>query len=433
MPRKPTKSACEVAEEMLVAAVLNVGSCETEVTLTAGHFEQSSMGSAFVSAVSILNAGATVSPEAVAVESSRLGLVPIDIPTLKQICESYPIIGTKDIDRLASEVLRYSELRRIEASCREAIADIRRGSVDPATVANSLQTAIVKSDASGKIPMDSALVAANVVNESIRKKKNPSAGGWPTGLVDLDKYIGNIVPGRQIVIAGRPGMGKTALASCIVAGVLKKDDLGAIMFSLEMTPDQMESRTISSAIGVPTSRIMSGELSDDEMAKLVGWAAKREPDKLYIESGVQNVAQMVSRVRWAKTRLAAKGRKLSLVVLDYVQLLAGYGNSREQAIAEISRATKLLALEMGICVILVAQLNRQVEMREGKVPMMSDLRESGSLEQDADQVLLCFREHYYNGNAPEDEAKVIIAKNRWGPTETVLLGWDGARTLFYNR
>jgi len=286
--------------------------------------------------------------------------------------------------------------------------------------------------------------------------------GLATGLKDLDRMMGGLQKSDLIILAGRPGMGKSALASNIAFNVAKvweggtradgriETTNGGIVgfFSLEMSAEQLATRIISEQAEIPSNRIRRGEIEPADFDRIAETAREMERIPFYIdETGGLSIAQLAARARRLKRQ-----RGLDLLVVDYVQLLAGSTRrameGRVQEVTEITTSLKALAKELNIPVLALSQLSRQVENRDDKRPQLSDLRESGSIEQDADVVMFVFREEYYLRNkeprpgseehfnwqremeAVHGRAEVIIGKQRHGPTGTVAMHFKGEMTRF---
>ena len=288
--------------------------------------------------------------------------------------------------------------------------------------------------------------------------------GIASGLRDLDRRMGGLQPSDLIILAGRPGMGKTSLATNIAFniaqayepvqqadGSFKARNGGVVgFFSLEMSSEQLATRIISEQTEIPSSKIRRGEINEADFEKLVACSQMMQKLPLFIDqTGGISIAQLSARARRLKRQ-----RGLDVIVVDYVQLMQGTSNraaqNRVQEITEITTGLKALAKELNVPILALSQLSRQVESREDKRPQLSDLRESGSIEQDADVVLFVFREEYYLHNrepkpGTEDyfkweaqmhelrgKAEVIIAKQRHGPTGIVGLGFQAEFTRFFD-
>ncbi|MGH7832230.1 MAG: replicative DNA helicase, partial [Candidatus Binatia bacterium] len=236
--------------------------------------------------------------------------------------------------------------------------------------------------------------------------------GVPTGFKELDKLTAGLQPSDLIVIAGRPSMGKTAFCLNIAAHAAFAGT-GVAIFSLEMAKEQLVLRMLCSEARVDHSKIRSGYLAEREFPKLIMAAGRLSEAPIYIDD-TPAISVLELRAK-ARRLIRDREKKIGLIILDYLQLMRGMGaaSNREQEISEISRSMKALAKELSVPVIAISQLNRRVEDRSEKKPMMSDLRESGAIEQDADVIGFIFREEVYNPKTPEaGKAEVIIAKQR---------------------
>jgi replicative DNA helicase len=310
----------------------------------------------------------------------------------------------------------------------------------------------------GRALRDAIDMAANAY------RRDGGLSGIATGLKDLDEKMGGLQPSDLIILAGRPSMGKSALATNIsyhVAknykaehmpdGSVKVIDGGVVaLFSLEMSAEQLATRIIAEQSGIPSERIRRGKITEDEFNRLVDVSAELQSLPLYIDAtGGLTIAQVAARARRLKRQ-----RGLGLIVVDYLQLLAGSSRraaeGRVQEVSEITVGLKALAKELNVPIIALSQLSRQVENRDDKRPQLADLRESGSIEQDADVVLFIFRKEYYlarqepRPNTQEHYewqeqmndvtgiAEIIIGKQRHGPTGTVELQFDASLTKFQN-
>jgi replicative DNA helicase len=294
-------------------------------------------------------------------------------------------------------------------------------------------------------------------------QRDGKLSGIATGLDDLDRMMGGLQQSDLVILAGRPGMGKTALATNIGYNIAKawrgeiKPDghtstvNGGIVgfFSLEMSAEQLATRIIAEQTGIPANQIRRGGISESDFEKIKDYSIELQNIPLYVdETGGLSVAQLAARARRLKRQ-----RGLDLLVIDYLQLLQGStrrsAENRVQEITEITTKLKALAKELNVPILALSQLSRQVESRDDKRPQLSDLRESGSIEQDADVVLFVYREEYYHqmrkpleanrekfaewlaeADKVHGKAEVIISKQRHGPTGTVELQFDAAVTRF---
>jgi len=247
--------------------------------------------------------------------------------------------------------------------------------------------------------------------------------GVPTGFFDLDRMTSGMQAGDLIVLAARPSMGKTALAINIAEHVALQEDLPVAVFSMEMGASQLAIRIVGSIGRIDQGRLRTGKLIDDEWPRLSDAIERLKTVSLSID---ETPGLTTSELRASARRLARSCGKLGLVVVDYLQLMSGSGGgdgeNRATELGEISRGLKMLAKELQCPVIALSQLNRSVEQRTDKRPMMSDLRESGAIEQDADVIMFIYRDDYYNKDSKDPGvAEIIIAKQRNGPTGMVKL------------
>jgi replicative DNA helicase len=255
--------------------------------------------------------------------------------------------------------------------------------------------------------------------------------GVPTGFKDFDKLTAGLQPSELIIVAGRPSMGKTAFALNIATYASLNAGIGVAVFSLEMAREQLVLRMLCSEARVDNSKVRAGYLGERDFPKLANAAGRLHEALIYIDD---TPAISVLELR-AKTRRLIRDRekKVGLVIVDYLQLMRGMGNAnnREQEISEISRSLKALAKELRVPVIALSQLNRRVEDRGDRRPMMADLRESGAIEQDADVIAFIYRDEVYNQkSADKGIAEVIVAKQRNGPIDTVRLAFLSEYTRF---
>jgi len=257
--------------------------------------------------------------------------------------------------------------------------------------------------------------------------------GVPTGFTDLDKMTSGFQPGDLVIVAGRPSMGKTAFSLNIGQHVAVDQSLPVAVFSMEMGATQLAMRMVCSVGRLDQQRVRTGQLVDDDWPRLTNAIQKMQDSQLYIdETPGLNALELRSRAR----KLSRQCGQLGLVIVDYLQLMSSAsasGENRATEISEISRSLKGLAKELQCPVIALSQLNRSLEQRPNKRPVMSDLRESGAIEQDADVIIFIYRDEVYNPDSPEKgTAEIIIGKQRNGPIGTVRLTFLGKYTKFEN-
>ena len=261
--------------------------------------------------------------------------------------------------------------------------------------------------------------------------------GLPTGLIDLDAKLGGMHKSDLIILAARPSMGKTSLCLEIAKRVALTEQTGVAIFSLEMSKEQLVDKLLSSVSGVDNWKIRTGKFDEkggnEEFGAIGEAIGMLDQAPIWIDdSGSLNILELRSKARRLKSR-----HNVGLIIIDYLQLMSGtgrnYGNNRVQEVSDISRGLKILAKELDIPIIALSQLSRSVEGREDKRPMLSDLRESGSIEQDADVVIFVHREEmYYKETKRKGIADILIAKHRHGSTGSVELAWIGHLATFEN-
>lgn len=267
--------------------------------------------------------------------------------------------------------------------------------------------------------------------DAMHKLGGQAITGLPTGFTDFDDKTAGLQNGELIIIAGRPSMGKTTFAMNIAENIAIKQQLPIAIFSMEMPGEQLILRMLSSLGRINQQRVRTGQLEDPDWASLTSSVAILSTTKLFIDD---TPALTPTEIR-AKARRLKREHGLGLIVIDYLQLMqvSGQADNRVAVISEISRSLKSLARELDLPVIALSQLNRNLESRPNKRPLMSDLRESGSIEQDADLIVFIYRDEVYNENSTDKgKAEIIIGKQRNGPIGTVHLTFLGEYTRFDN-
>ena len=260
--------------------------------------------------------------------------------------------------------------------------------------------------------------------------------GLATGWYDFDKLTTGLHPNEFIIIAARPAMGKTAFALNLATHAAMTQDKSVALFNLEMSAEQLAMRILSSLGQLEGFKLRTGNLMNQDWKRINEASSQLANTNLVIDD---TPGITIGEIRAKCRRLASSEKGLALVVIDYLQLISGgknYGTNRQQEVSDISRSLKTLAMELGIPVIALSQLSRNVEQREDKRPLMSDLRESGSIEQDADLVMFLYRDDYYNKEAKTDDntsiSELIIGKHRQGPTATIELLFKKNTSTFVN-
>ncbi|MBU4376542.1 MAG: replicative DNA helicase [Candidatus Omnitrophica bacterium] len=327
-------------------------------------------------------------------------------------------------------------LRNLINNATEIVQDCYESTSDADGILDKAERLIF--DVSSKKIEQKTVLLKDIIKDSIETidnlyQRKENITGIPTGYHEFDIRTAGLQPSDLIVIAGRPSMGKSAFATCIAeyAGVVEK--IPVAFFSLEMSKEQLVQRMLCSHARVNAHNVRTGFLSQADWPRLVTAASRLSEAPIYIDDTPSiSVLELKAKAR----RLKAQ-HDIKLVVLDYMQLMNGPAKSenRQQEISEISRALKALARELDVPIIAISQLSRAVEQRQDHRPQLSDLRESGAIEQDADLVVLLLREEYYTPNAEDKKglAEIIIAKQRNGPVGTVNLTFISEYTRFENR
>jgi replicative DNA helicase len=284
-------------------------------------------------------------------------------------------------------------------------------------------------------PQQGLAAAADILTHTFSDIESRSLGmvlpGLSCGYYDLDAMTQGFQRSDLIIVAGRPSMGKTSFVMNIARNIAAFHKLPVAIFSLEMSKEQLVQRLLASEVRIESGRLRSGRVSQQEWEPLGHAISALSQLPIFIDD-TPNIS--VNEIRSKSRRLQAEqGGALGLILLDYLQLMEGGGDNRVQELSKVTRSLKALARELSVPVIALSQLSRSVESRTNKRPMMSDLRESGAIEQDADLIMMLYREEYYIPDTPDRGiAEVIIAKHRNGPTGTVKLLFESQFTQFRN-
>ena len=347
---------------------------------------------------------------------------------LSQLAQIVP--STANVESYAKIVQEKSYIRSLILASQKVIDLSRDGSTDARTLLDMAEQSIFDirqgRDASGLTRIDEIILQTYDRLQKLSGEDKEKYMGLPTGFAALDSIITGLNRTDLILVAARPGMGKTAFGLNIAANVATKTGKQVAVFSLEMGKEQLVTRLLSSEALIQSGSLRTGNLKPDDWVKLAMSAQVLSQAPIYIDDtpGI-TVAEMKAKLR--------RFRDLGLVVIDYLQLMSTGKRSenRVQEVSEITRSLKIMAKELNVPVITLSQLSRGPESRTDHRPMLSDLRESGSIEQDADIVMFLYREAYYNRECEEQNtAECIVAKNRHGETDSVKMGWDGQFTRF---
>ena len=342
------------------------------------------------------------------------------------------------IDDFIEQVLDCYHRRNLIDTASKIFNDAYNGSIDTNELFDDAENSIM--NVSKSRSSNSIRTFKEVLNSTMEKldklsKNNGEVTGLPTGFNDWDRETSGLHEGQLIIIGARPAMGKTVFALNVATHVALKTDKRVAVFNLEMEAETLTNRILSSVSTVNGRKFNNGRFDTNDWVKINEAASTLEKAKLYI---ADNSSANIGDIRSTCRKLASSEEGLGLIIIDYLQLVSGgkaYGSNRQQEVSDISRALKLLALELKIPIIALCQLSRSVETREDKRPTLSDLRESGSIEQDADIVGFLYRDSYYkkteNPGAPT-EAELIIGKHRNGNTGTIKLIFRGDTCSFLN-
>lgn len=355
---------------------------------------------------------------------------------IRDIVESVPT--SANAAQYAAIVRDKATLRRLIKTTEDIASDCYLAKEDTEVILEKTEKSIFQllqnhSGTKDFVPIrEIVLNSLDAIEEAAKNKGNVT--GIPTGFLDLDYKLTGLHPSELILVAARPAMGKTAFVLNIAQHVAFKNDYHVAIFSLEMSKEQLVTRLMSMESMVDSQQIRTGNLKDTEWEKLMESAGVIGNSNLMIDDtpGI-TIAELRSKCRKYKQSMG-----LDLIIIDYLQLMSGSSKrsseSRQQEISEISRSLKALARECDVPIIALSQLSRAVEARQDHRPMLSDLRESGAIEQDADVVMFLYRDEYYNPDTEKKNlAEVIVAKQRSGSTGTVELVWLGQYTKFANK
>ncbi len=352
-----------------------------------------------------------------------LAELPEKVPTTANVDKYIKIVEEKAI--LRNLIKTANEIITLGYDPTEDVEDIMDGAE------KKIFDIMQKKNQKGYSPIKDVLIDSFTQLEELYNRKQPITG-VPTGFTDLDYRTAGLHGSELILIAARPAMGKTAFALNLASNAAIRGKTGVAIFSLEMSKDQLVNRMLCSEAMVDSNKMRTGKLEEEDWGKLAQAIGPLSEANVFIDD-TPGITVMEIRTKCRKLKLE---KNIGLVIIDYLQLITGNskkGGSREQEISEISRSLKILAKELNVPVIALSQLSRAVEQRPDHRPMLSDLRESGAIEQDADIVMFLYRDEVYNKETEKKNiAEVIIAKQRGGSTGTVDLLWMGSYTKFAN-
>ncbi len=423
----------EAEKSVLGAMMMNSDAIVTATELlTADDFYQQQYGGVFDAMRELYDAGTPIDAVTLANKLKEKSLPPElgGVEFIREILTAVPT--SANIKAYAQIVQSKSILRRLIGAAQSIENDCFLEVKDTDTILDETEKNIF--NVLQQKPVDNFKTIKDIVLDTLDKieaasRNHSHVTGLSTGFEDLDAKTSGFQPSDLILLAARPSMGKTALALNICADISIKNKIPAALFSLEMSKEQLMNRLLAQESHVNSQNIRTGQMKDDEWAKLIEGAGIISASSLVIDDtpGI-TISELRSKARKYKLDFDIRA-----IFIDYLQLMAGGGRNenRQQEVSDISRALKSLARELNIPIIALSQLNRSVETREDHRPQLSDLRESGAIEQDADVVMFIYRDDYYHKDS-EDQgiAEVIIAKQRNGPLGTVKLAWLPQFTQF---
>ena len=404
-------------------------------TLSGDQFYVPAHGYIFDAIASLYGAGEPADPVTVAEELSRSGL-------LEQIGGPQRLLELQTGTPASSNAARYARIVEEHALLRRLIGVagdiVELGYSHPEDVVKTVDEAeAMMFQIAERRVVDSTkpireLLDANLDRLEELYEQGNAITGLPTGYVDFDDLLSGLQPSNLVIVGARPSMGKTAFGLGMAASAALEAQRPVLFFSLEMGHLELTQRLLCSDARVDSQRMRNGNLSEDDWPKITRAVGKLGEAPIWIDD---NPNLTVMEIRAKARRLKSRLGDLGLIVVDYLQLMSGRGNAenRQVEVSEMSRGLKILARELETPIVALSQLSRGLESRTDKRPMLADLRESGSIEQDADVVAFIYRDEVYNPESPDiGSAEIIVAKHRNGPTGTVRLAWLSNYTRFAN-
>ena len=425
------------AEEAVLGAMLLSREAIADVVeiLDVDNFYKPAHGHVFEAILSLYSAGEPVDAVTVAEELTRADLLEVSggPGILLDLQGNTPAIS--NAAHYARIVEEHALLRRmisVSNEIAEMAYSIPEDVVRAVDDAESRMFEVAQRRVTNSTSEIKDLLSANLDRLETLYERGDAVTGIQSGYTDLDELLAGLQPNSLYVLGARPAMGKTAFALGMAANAAMRDNRPVLIFSLEMGQLELSQRILCSEALVDASRVKTGKLQEADWNRISHAVGRLAEAPIFIDD---NPNTSVMEIRAKARRLKSRKGDLGLIVVDYIQLMTGRANaeSRQVEVAEISRNLKILARELETPVVALAQLNRSLEQRADKRPMLSDLRESGSLEQDADVVMFLYRDEIYDSNSPDKGmAEVIVAKHRNGPTGSVRLAFRGQYTRFDN-
>ncbi|GFI42643.1 MAG: replicative DNA helicase [Dorea sp.] len=427
----------EAEQSVIGAMLMDRDAITTSSEIISGNdFYQSAYGVVFDSIVELFNEGQPVDLITLQ-ERLRTKEVPAEISSLEFARDLLNMVSTSANVKYYAQIVADKSVMRRLIRLNEELANIcYAGNESLEAILEKTEKSVfelLQRRNSGEfVPIKQVVLNALERIEKASKNKG-TVTGIPTGFIDLDYKLSGLQPSDLVLIAARPSMGKTAFVLNIAQYIAFKKDKSVAIFSLEMSKEQLVNRMFSLESQVDAQAIRTGNMKDSDWEKLIEGAGIIGRSRLIIDDtpGI-SISELRSKCRKYKLE-----HGLDIIIIDYLQLMTGgvgrSQESRQQEVSEISRSLKGLARELNVPVVTLSQLSRAVESRPDKRPMLSDLRESGAIEQDADVVMFIYRDEYYNKDSEfKKQAEIIIAKQRNGPVGTVNLAWLGEYTKFAN-
>ena len=426
------------AEQAVVGAMMMDRDAITKASeiISGEDFYQNAYGVIFDSMVELFNEGKPVDLVTLQ-ERLKEKEVPPEIASLEFVRDLINAVPTSVNAEYYAKIVADKAVMRKMIKLNEEIANMCYAGNEPLEVVldkteKSVFNLLQSRDSGEFVPIRQVVLNALDKIEKASKSKG-TVTGIPTGFTDLDYKLSGFQPSDLILVAARPSMGKTAFVLNIAQYMAFRKDRCVAIFSLEMSKEQLVNRLFSLESQVDAQALRTGNMKDSDWEKLIEGAGIIGKSKMIIDDTPSiSVSELRSKCRKYKLEYG-----LDVIMIDYLQLMSGSvggrSESRQQEISDISRSLKALARELNVPVVALSQLSRAVESRPDKRPMLSDLRESGAIEQDADVVMFIYRDEYYNKDSEfKNQAEVIVAKQRNGPVGTVNLAWLGQYTKFAN-
>jgi replicative DNA helicase len=434
-PRIPPH-ALEAEESLIGAMLLSPEAVSTAYEMVDPEdFYRPLHGQIFTAILALANAGEPVDLVTVQAKLQELGVVAVDLGLLSSLSVNTPSVN--NAAHYAELVHEKAQQRRLITVANEISDESYLPTDDVVALIDDAERKINQIGDENKIDTVAPLQRLLVEEANILETRGETRGvfnGLETGYRSLDQILQGLQPHALTIVGARPAMGKTAFALGILTHVGAVVKRPALYFSMEMSRQELAERILASTARIDSSKLRTGDLNDADWNRAQEAFGYLQSAKVFIDDNpVLTVMDIRSRAR----RIKQQNGDLGVIIVDYLQLMTSRSKSenRQVEVAEMSRALKILARELSCPVIALSQLSRALETRSDKRPMMSDLRESGSLEQDADVVLFLYRAEQYSQDVPNDkksEAEVIVGKNRNGPTKTAYLTWRGEFARFDN-